>query len=167
MKNPHDERYNQAGYYWGTRPSEICFRVLRLLPPDRPLRLLDIGCGEGRNAVFFARNGYHVTAFDSLPKGVEKAKQIAERAGVKPALRLMHSRPTSTSSGSQKILTFCSQPVLCNTSFRTLDLSYYKIIISSLLLPGSMCFLYLSVNLLSRVLPTLRRQRICGFHERS
>jgi tellurite methyltransferase len=83
MKNPHDERYNQAGYYWGMRPSEICFRVLRRLPPDRPLRLLDIGCGEGRNAVFFARNGYRVTAFDSSPKGIEKTKQLAERAGVK------------------------------------------------------------------------------------
>jgi tellurite methyltransferase len=83
MKNPHDERYNQAGYYWRTRPSEICFRVLRLLPPERPLKLLDIGFGEGRNAVFFARNGYRVTAFDSSPKGVEKTKQTAEQAGVK------------------------------------------------------------------------------------
>jgi len=83
MKNPHDERYNQAKYYWGTRPSEICFRVLQLRPPDQPLRLLDIGCGEGRNAVFFARNGYRVTAFDSSPKGVEKTKQLAEQASVK------------------------------------------------------------------------------------
>lgn len=82
MKNPHDERYNQAEYYWGMRPSEICFRILQLHPPDRPLRLLDIGCGEGRNAVFFARNGYHVTAFDSSPKGIEKTRQFAERAGV-------------------------------------------------------------------------------------
>jgi len=42
--------------------------------------LLDIGCGEGRNAVFFARNGYHVTAFDLSERGVEKTKRMAELA---------------------------------------------------------------------------------------
>ena len=82
MSNPYDERYNRPGYYWGKTPSAICYRVLRLLPPDRPLKLLDIGCGEGRNAVFFARNGYQVTAFDSSPKGVEKTKQLATDVGV-------------------------------------------------------------------------------------
>jgi len=49
--NQYDTRYDQPAYYWGTRPSAICLDVLRLMPPDRPLRLLDIGCGEGRNAV--------------------------------------------------------------------------------------------------------------------
>lgn len=53
-----------------------------MLPPDRLLRLLDIGCGEGRNAVFFARNGYQVTAFDTSPRGIEKTEQLAADAGV-------------------------------------------------------------------------------------
>jgi len=83
MTNLYDERYEQPGYYWGKVPSQMCYRVLQLLPPDRPLRLLDIGCGEGRNAVFFARNGYEVTAFDTSPKGVQKTKQLAADAGVK------------------------------------------------------------------------------------
>lgn len=80
--NSYDERYEQPGYYWGKAPSRMCYRVLHLLPPDRPLRLLDIGCGEGRNAVFFARNGYQVTAFDASAKGVEKTRQLAGEAGV-------------------------------------------------------------------------------------
>lgn len=80
--NPYDEKYDQPGYYWGVKPSPICFEVLKLLPPDRPLKLLDIGCGEGRNAVFFARNGYEVSAFDLSAKGVEKTKALAERAKV-------------------------------------------------------------------------------------
>jgi tellurite methyltransferase len=82
MMNAYDERYEQPGYYWGKAPSQMCYRVLQLLPPDRPLRLLDIGCGEGRNAVFFSRNGYQVTAFDASPRGVEKTRQLAADAGV-------------------------------------------------------------------------------------
>ena len=45
-------------------------------PPEQPLKLLDIGCGEGRNAVFFARNGYNVTAFDISEKGIITEFQI-------------------------------------------------------------------------------------------
>ena len=80
--NPHDEKYDRPGYYWGVKPSPMCFEVLKLMPPDRPLRLLDIGCGEGRNAVFFARNGYEVSAFDVSVKGIEKTLALAERAKV-------------------------------------------------------------------------------------
>lgn len=82
MKNPYDDRYDQDAYYWGFKPSSTCLRVLQLLPPEKPLKLLDIGCGEGRNAVFFARNGYEVTAFDLSSKGVEKTKALAENIGV-------------------------------------------------------------------------------------
>jgi tellurite methyltransferase len=82
MGNPYDQRYAQEAYYWGLRPSLICYEILKLMPPERPLRLLDIGCGEGRNAVFFARNGYQVTAYDLSPAGVDKTKRLAERAGV-------------------------------------------------------------------------------------
>ena len=82
MINLYDERYRRPGYYWGKTPSQICYRILQLMPPDRPLRLLDIGCGEGRNAVFFARNGYRVTAFDTASGGIEKTKQLAAEAGV-------------------------------------------------------------------------------------
>jgi tellurite methyltransferase len=82
MPNAYDARYAQDGYYWGLRPLPTCLKVLELLPLDRPLRLLDTGCGEGRNAVFFARNGYDVTAFDLSAAGVAKTKQLAARANV-------------------------------------------------------------------------------------
>ena len=81
--NQYDAKYDQDAYYWGTRPSTMCLEVLKLMPPDRHIRLLDIGCGEGRNAVFFARNGYDVSAFDVSAKGVEKTLKLAERCGVR------------------------------------------------------------------------------------
>ena len=81
-RRQYDEKYGGKSFYWTLRPSSTCFEVLKRMPPDRPLRLLDIGCGEGRNAVFFARNGYEVHAFDISDKGLEKTKLLAEKAGV-------------------------------------------------------------------------------------
>lgn len=78
----YEERYKDAEYYWGVKPSFMCLEVLRILPPDRPLRVLDAGCGEGKDAVFFAKNGYKVSAFDITGSGIEKAKQLAGRHGV-------------------------------------------------------------------------------------
>lgn len=78
----YEEEYNQEEYYWGLAPSKLCHKVLSLLPPTKPLKLLDIGCGEGKDAVFFARNGYHVTAFDIADAGVEKTKRLADKVGV-------------------------------------------------------------------------------------
>lgn len=60
----YDEKYKREGYYWGKEPSSSCFKVLELKPPVEKLKLLVVGCGEGKNNVFFARNGYDVTAFD-------------------------------------------------------------------------------------------------------
>ena len=83
MSKTYDKKYAQSEYYWGKTPSKTVYKVLKLKPPVEHLKVLVIGCGEGRNAVFLARNGYHVSAFDLSSKGVEKTKKYAEKVGVK------------------------------------------------------------------------------------
>lgn len=81
MITDYEQRYKTGGYYWGIQPSKMCYEVMKLCPPVRPLRLLDVACGEGKDAVFFARNGYHVTAFDAAQTGLEKARRLADKLG--------------------------------------------------------------------------------------
>jgi len=78
----YNNAYSNDDYYWGMEPSTMCYEVLRYLPPTRPLKLLDIGCGEGKDAVFFARCGYIVSAFDLSEAGLEKTRLLAEKAKV-------------------------------------------------------------------------------------
>lgn len=82
MSTEYDTRYRGAANYWGQTPSPMCRTVLDLMPPERPLRVLDIGCGEGQNAVFLAEHGYEVSAFDLSSVGVEKTLRAARNAGV-------------------------------------------------------------------------------------
>lgn len=44
---------------------------------------LDVGMGQGRNAIFLARQGWDVTGFDPAGKAVALAEREAARAGVK------------------------------------------------------------------------------------
>jgi tellurite methyltransferase len=78
----YEANYRQAEYFWGAQPSLMCLEALKILPPDRRLKLLDIGCGEGKDAVFFARCGYDVSAFDISEAGLEKTKRLADTARV-------------------------------------------------------------------------------------
>ena len=78
----YDKRYNTEEYYWGLVPNILCYEIMRIKPPIRPYKVLDIGCGEGKDAVFFARNGYNVTAFDVSEQGLSKARDLAINCGV-------------------------------------------------------------------------------------
>lgn len=45
-------------------------------------KVLDIGCGLGRNAFYLARAGYDVHAFDIVPSAVETTQKMANEAGL-------------------------------------------------------------------------------------
>ena len=82
--NPYENKYRADGYYWGKEPSDTARKLLDLLRPaaNHRLRLIDLGCGEGRNAVYFARHGFRVTGLDLSPTGLRKANDLAVEAGV-------------------------------------------------------------------------------------
>ncbi len=54
----------------------------------KPGRALDVGMGEGRNAVFLALQGWDVTGFEISDEGVAIAQQNARAAGVNIAVLL-------------------------------------------------------------------------------
>jgi len=78
----YENDYRKKEYFWGVEPNTSCLKVLEMMPPIKPLKLLDIGCGEGKDAVFFARCGYNVSAFDISEAGLEKTKRLANTARV-------------------------------------------------------------------------------------
>ena len=82
--NPYGEKYAGKEYYWGKKPSAICDRVIELMHPTRDFRpkLVDLGCGEGRNAVYFAKNGFDVIGLDISETGLEKMRRFAEEEEV-------------------------------------------------------------------------------------
>ena len=45
-------------------------------------KVLEVGCGEGQNAIYLARQGHHVDAFDLSEHGIAKLKHICELSNV-------------------------------------------------------------------------------------
>ena len=74
-----DKRYDVEEYVYGEEPNTFLAKNQASLPMGRILCLAE---GEGRNAVFLARQGYEVTAVDSSSVGLAKGRRLAERQGV-------------------------------------------------------------------------------------
>lgn len=74
-----NERYRKAEYAYGTEPNEFLKEQLQLLKPGRILFPAE---GEGRNAVFAARMGWQVSAFDISDAGKKKALALASQHGL-------------------------------------------------------------------------------------
>ena len=55
-------------------------------------RILDIGCGDGRHALFLAKTGFEVTAIDISTAGIKKLSQLAKRSGVLINTQVMDMR---------------------------------------------------------------------------
>lgn len=82
--NPYDRKYSAKEFYWGKKPSATCDKAMEFLKPSPEFRpsLLDLGSGEGRNAIYFAKHGFAVTGLDLSVPGLEKTKAYAEEAGL-------------------------------------------------------------------------------------
>jgi SAM-dependent methyltransferase len=74
-----DERYSAEEYAYGTNPNKFLEANVSSIPKGKVLSLAE---GEGRNAVFLAKQGYSVTAVDSSLVGLNKARKLAEENGV-------------------------------------------------------------------------------------
>jgi tellurite methyltransferase len=76
--------------YWGSQPTQLARDVVRIARslPSSPPTLVDLGSGEGRDSIYFARRGYRVLGVDISSVGVRKAERRAVRLGVDVRFRV-------------------------------------------------------------------------------
>ncbi len=73
-----DDRYSTKELIWTGRANQFVEAHLTDLEPGTAI---DLGAGEGRNAVWLASRGWTVTAVDFSQVGLDKAQQLASEHG--------------------------------------------------------------------------------------
>jgi SAM-dependent methyltransferase len=73
-----DDRYSSMEQVWSGRPNGALVAEVAGLQPGRAL---DVGCGEGADAVWLARRGWEVTALDVSKVALQRAERHAREAG--------------------------------------------------------------------------------------
>ena len=80
-----EERYAGTERVWSGDPNAALLDALAGMGPDAQAQpgatnlrtALDIGCGEGADAVWLAQQGWQVTAIDHAPTAVRRAQELA------------------------------------------------------------------------------------------
>jgi SAM-dependent methyltransferase len=80
-----DDRYAGHRHVWSGRPNPYLLTEATDLAPGRAI---DVGCGEGADAIWLARQGWEVTGADVSPVGLERAAGNADAAGAEIAQRI-------------------------------------------------------------------------------
>lgn len=89
--------------FFAEKPDESLVRWVgeRLFPPGKAL---DLGCGNGRNAVFLARQGFVVEAVDYSRKAIDWAAERVREAGVAVRLRCQSVFDMAAEAGSYDLV---------------------------------------------------------------
>jgi SAM-dependent methyltransferase len=74
-----NERYGTDELVWRAEPNQFLVEEVERLTPGRAL---DLACGEGRNAVWLASQGWRVVGMDFSSAGLAKGRRMADERGV-------------------------------------------------------------------------------------
>jgi thioredoxin reductase/SAM-dependent methyltransferase len=86
IQDPWDQRYTSMEQVWSGQPNTALVSETQGLSPGRAL---DVGCGEGADALWLAEHGWDVTALDVSRVALDRAADQAERVGVQ--VRWLHA----------------------------------------------------------------------------
>jgi len=79
MKEMWNERFGKEEYAYGVEPNK---EFKEFIDEQKPGKLLLLGEGEGRNAVYAAKLGWQVTSIDFSKEGQKKALLLAKNNNV-------------------------------------------------------------------------------------
>jgi len=87
-KEYFDEKYKKTkGLLWGKEPSKIIVNSEKLF--KRKSKILDLGCGEGKDALFLAKKEHKVTAIDISESAINKLNERAKEEKLKIKTEIM------------------------------------------------------------------------------
>lgn len=79
FRTQYEKCYATDEYYWGLEPASFLDDlIIATSKKADELSVLDIGCGEGKDAVYMAQQGCKVTAFDLTESGIRKTRLLAK-----------------------------------------------------------------------------------------
>lgn len=88
-----EEHYGAEERVWSGR---VNVQLAKIVEPLAPGRALDLGCGEGADAIWLARRGWHVVAVDVSQTALNRAAEDAAAAGVADRIRFERHDLTDT-----------------------------------------------------------------------
>lgn len=113
--------------YFGTGPTILAIFAQKLIEKYSISKILELGCGQGRDSIFFANLGCHVTATDISENAINFVKQIKKEQGLENLELFVHDtlNPLNPKSANFDL-------VYCNLALQFFDINQLSQIFSNI-----------------------------------
>ena len=124
-QQPHwEDTFAEKPDMFGTSPSAPAKAAAEMFKRAETVNILELGCGQGRDTIFFAQSGFQVFALDYSEVAIQTIKEKAGQAGVSGkiiALRQDVRQPLPFQDG---LLDACYAHMLYCMALTTVELEF-------------------------------------------
>jgi 2-polyprenyl-3-methyl-5-hydroxy-6-metoxy-1,4-benzoquinol methylase len=92
-----DDLYTEAECLWGLAPDWELKTFVSAIPKGRAL---DLGIGEGRNALYLAHNGFEVEGIDISEEAVQRCSALAAKHGLPVRAQAANLKESGVTEGA-------------------------------------------------------------------
>jgi len=75
----YDAGYKKCNSFWGTTPGSLILKLDEEFKYYHGKSILDIGCGEAKNTIYFAEKNCYVDAYDISEFAIVNAKKVCSK----------------------------------------------------------------------------------------
>lgn len=97
-------RYASTDLVWSAEPNRF---VREIVEPWTPGRAIDVACGEGRNAIWLAEQGWTASGVDYSDVAIDKARRLADARGVSVDFRVVDATTGALDAAAYDLVLLC------------------------------------------------------------
>ena len=140
QQNPHWEKtYTSTPEMFGEEPSEPAKKAAEHFHKEGAIKVLELGAGQGRDTLFFARNGFQVNALDYSEPGVISIQEKAQAGGFSQSVFALRHDVRQRLPFEDNSFDACYSHMLFCMALTTADLEFISNEVKRVLKPGGIC----------------------------
>ena len=146
---------------FGETPSDPAQRAVQLFKKDAMAKLLELGAGQGRDTIFFAREGFQVWALDYSEIAVKTITQKAQAFGMANSVKAIGHDVRKALPFSDASFDGCYSHMLYCMALTTAELEFLSDEVRRVLRPGGMNITRFGTRKTRTLGPGVTEERIC------
>ncbi|MCX5806477.1 MAG: class I SAM-dependent methyltransferase [Proteobacteria bacterium] len=123
---------------FGVDPSYPARRANELLQKEGKIKILELGGGQGRDALFFAGKGFHVSVLDYSAEGLLAIRERAQNAAISQSITTLQHDIRQSLPFEDESFECCFSHMLFCMALTTTELEFLSQEIGRVLKPGGL-----------------------------
>ena len=134
-----EEMFEKNTEMFGEGPSRPAGKAAELFKKEGSTNILELGGGQGRDTIFFAKTGFRITVLDYSEKGIKTITEKAHASGLSPYVVAQCHDMRTTLPFADESFDACYSHMLFCMALTTSELEFLAEEVRRVLKPGGLC----------------------------